>query len=72
MTNFRPISLLTVPSNILEKVTYIRLNHSMNTNNIIVPEQFCFSQGKSKDNAAFKLRVYSNVLAKKMHVGEIF
>jgi hypothetical protein len=34
---------------------YNRLNHHMHTNNILVPEQFGFRQGKSMDNAAFKL-----------------
>jgi hypothetical protein len=45
----------------------------MHTNNILVPEQFGFRQGKSTDNAAFKL---TNSILKsinqKMHVGEIF
>jgi hypothetical protein len=55
MTNYRQISLLTVFSKVLEKVIYNRLSHYMHTNNILVPEQFGFSQGKSTDNAAFKL-----------------
>jgi hypothetical protein len=45
----------------------------MHTNNIIVPEQFGFRQGKSEDNAAFKLT--NNVLKsvnQKMHVVGIF
>jgi hypothetical protein len=47
----------------------------MHTNNILVPEQFAFRQGKSMDNAAFKLTnsVLKSVNQKqKMHVGGIF
>jgi hypothetical protein len=55
MTNYRPISLLTVSSKVLEKVMYNRLDHHMHTNNILVPEQFGFRQGNSTENAAFKL-----------------
>jgi len=42
----------------------------MHTTNILVPEQFGFRQGKSTDNAAFKLTVYSNLLTKKCMLGE--
>jgi hypothetical protein len=34
---------------------YNRLSLHMHTNNILGPEQFGFRQGKSTDNAAFKL-----------------
>jgi hypothetical protein len=34
---------------------YSRLSHHMCTKNILVPEEFGFRQGKSSDNAAFKL-----------------
>jgi hypothetical protein len=60
-------------SKVLEKVMYNRLNHHMQTNNILVPEKFGLSQGKSTDNAAFKLT--DSVLKsvnQKMHVGGIF
>jgi hypothetical protein len=45
----------------------------MHTNNILVPEQFGFRQGKSTENAAFKLK--NSVLKsvhQKMHVWGIF
>jgi hypothetical protein len=45
MSNYRPISLLTTFSKVLEKVMYNRL----------VPEQFGFRKGISTENAAFKL-----------------
>jgi len=59
MTNYRIISLLTGFTEVLEKAMYNRLIHHISTNNILLPEQFGFRQGKSTDNAAFKLMVYS-------------
>jgi hypothetical protein len=41
MSNYRPISLLTTFSKVLEKVMCSRLSH-LQTNNILVPEQFGF------------------------------
>jgi hypothetical protein len=55
MTNYRPISLLTFFLKALEKVMYSRLSRHMHTNNISIPEQFDLRQGKSTDNAAFKI-----------------
>jgi hypothetical protein len=69
MTNYRPISPLTVFSTVLEKVMYSRLSHHMHTNNILVPEQFGFRQGICTENGAFKLT--DSVLKsvnQKMHV----
>jgi hypothetical protein len=45
----------------------------MHTNNILFPEQFCFRQGKSTENAHFKLTdsVVKSV-NQKMHVDGIF
>jgi hypothetical protein len=71
MTNYRPTSLLTVFSKVLEKVMYNRLSHHMHIN-ITVPEQFGFEQGKSTENAAFKLtNSVPKSINQKMHVGEI-
>jgi hypothetical protein len=74
MTNCRPISLLTVffPK-VLEKVMYNRVSHHVHTYNILVSEQFGFRQGKSTDNAAFKL--INSVLKsinQKMYIEGIF
>jgi hypothetical protein len=55
MINYRPISLSTVSSKVMEKVICNRLSHHMHTNNILVPEQFGFRQEKSTGNAASKL-----------------
>jgi hypothetical protein len=52
---------------------YSRLSHHMHTNTILVPEQFGFKQGKSTQNATFKLT--DSVLIsinQKLHVGGIF
>jgi hypothetical protein len=73
MTNYRPISLLTIFSKVLEKVMYNRLNHYMHANNILVPEEFGFRKGLSTENAALKL--IDDVLKavnQKMHVAGIF
>jgi hypothetical protein len=55
MSNYRPISLLTTFSKVLEKVVYNRFGHCLKTNNILVSEQFAFRKGISTENAAFKL-----------------
>jgi hypothetical protein len=55
MSNYRPISLLTTFSKVLEKVMHIRLSHYLQTNNILVPKQFGFRKGMSTEVAAFKL-----------------
>jgi hypothetical protein len=73
MSNYRPISLLTTFSKVLKKVMYNRLSHYLQTNNILVPEQFCFRKGISTENAAFKLTDgVLKSLNQKMHVGGIF
>jgi hypothetical protein len=52
---------------------YNRLSHYIHTNNILVPEQFGFRQGKSRENAAFKLTNSTHKSIKqKKHVGGIF
>jgi hypothetical protein len=73
MTNYRPISPLTVFPKLLEKIMYITLSHDRHTNNILVPEQFGFRHGISTENAAFKLTdSILKYINQEMHVGEIF
>jgi hypothetical protein len=62
MSNYRPISLLTTFSKIHEKVMYSRLIHYLQTNNILVPEQFGFRKGISTEDAAIKLTDNKNKL----------
>jgi hypothetical protein len=73
MKSYGPISVLMVFSKVLDKVVCNRLNHHMQNNTILVPEQFGFRQGKSTQSAAFKLTesvlIYIN---QKMHGGGIF
>ena len=55
ITNFRPISLLTSFSKILEKVIYTRLYQHINQNNILVTEQYGFRNNSSTEKTSFKL-----------------
>jgi hypothetical protein len=42
MAKYRPISMLTVFSKVIEKTMYLRLNQHLQVNNILVHEQFGF------------------------------
>jgi hypothetical protein len=55
MTNYRPVSLVTVFSKVSEKAMHDRLNHHLHTNNILVSEQHGFKKGISTENAVFRL-----------------
>jgi hypothetical protein len=48
MTNYRPISLLSIFSKVCEKAMYSRLSHHLCSNNILVPEQLAFRKDLSK------------------------
>ena len=45
MTNYRPVSLLTVFSKVLKTAMHSTLNQHLNTNNILVTEQYSFRKG---------------------------
>jgi len=73
ISNYRPISLLPTFYKIFEKEIYSRLNQHLQTNNILVPEQYAFRKGMSLEDAAFRLT--DSVLKsfnQKLHVGGIF
>ena len=55
ITNFRPISLLTSFSKILEKVIYTRLYQHINQNNILATEQYGFRNNSSTEKAFYRL-----------------
>jgi hypothetical protein len=55
MSNYRPISLLTTFSKVIENVMHNRISHYLKANNILVPEQFGFRKGIFTEYAAFKL-----------------
>jgi hypothetical protein len=56
MTNYRPVSLLTGFSKVPEKAMHIRLRQRLNTNNILITEQYGFTKGISTEDAAFRLK----------------
>lgn len=55
VSNYRPISVLTAMSKILEKVINSRLVKFLNTNNILSNNQFGFREGKSTEDAVIAL-----------------
>jgi hypothetical protein len=54
-TNYRPISLLTSFSKVLEKALYIILNEHFKTNNLLVGNHFGFRKGTATEDVIFKL-----------------
>jgi len=54
-TNYRPISLLTSFSKVLEKALYNRITEHLNTHNLLVGKQFGFRKGTATEDAIFKL-----------------
>ena len=55
ITNFRPISLLTSFSKILEKVVYTWLYQHIKQNNILATEQYSFRNNSSTEKASFTI-----------------
>jgi hypothetical protein len=55
MTNYRPISLLTSFSKVVEKIIYERLLQHVEINNILIKEQFGFRPSASTDKASYRL-----------------
>ena len=55
ISNYRPISLLTSFSKVVEKIIYARLHAHIVTNNILVQEQYGFRTKTSTEHAAFAL-----------------
>jgi hypothetical protein len=53
ITNYRPISLLTSFSKIIEKIIYKRLNSYLTDNNILANEQFGFRKNSTTNMAEF-------------------
>ena len=73
VANYRPISLLTSFSRVFEKIIYNRLLKHIDTNNILVDEQFGFRIPSSTDKASYKLTdEILNTLNNRMVVGGIF
>jgi hypothetical protein len=73
ISNYRPISLLTSFSRILEKIIYIRLYKHLITHNILVKEQYGFRENSSTQKAIFNLlKEIINALNNKRKAGGIF
>jgi hypothetical protein len=73
MSNYRPISLLTTFSKVLEKLIYIRLYKCISMNNILVKEQYGFRSNSSMEKASYKLiDEILTAMKYKLYVGCIF
>ena len=59
-SNYRPVSLLTSFSKIFESVIYNRLYHHINTNHILVNEQFGFRHASSTDTDLYTDQEYTD------------
>jgi hypothetical protein len=55
MTNYRPASLLTSFSKVIEKVIYARLHQHIMSNNILANEQYGFTSESCTEMASYKL-----------------
>ena len=55
LTNYRPISVLSCFSKILERIMYNRVYNYLNDNNLLFRKQFGFRKGHSTDHALIKL-----------------
>ena len=72
-SNYRPISMLTSFSKVLEKALYKRLMQHIDNNNILNEQQFGFRKRLSTEDAIFKLtHEVLNALNNKTMVGSIF
>jgi hypothetical protein len=73
INNFRPISLLTSFSKILEKVIYTRLYQHIHQNNTLATDQYGFRNNSSTKKSSFKLiNEILLSLNNKLTVGGIF
>jgi len=73
LTNYRPISLLTSFSKVLEKALYSRLTEYLYNNKLLEENQYGFRKGLSTDDAIFKLiQEILDTLNNKMKTGSVF
>ena len=71
LTNYRPISILSVFSKIFEKIISIRLKQFMTSNNILHENQFGFRSGLSTSMALLQLvdELTESIDSKKVTIG---
>jgi hypothetical protein len=73
LLNYRPISILSCSSKVIEKVMYKQLQDHLNKHNILSQEQFGFTSDSARDKAIYKLiNETLNSLNNKLIVGGIF
>jgi len=74
ISHFRPNSLPTSFSKILEKVIYTRLYQRINQNNVLAAKQYGFRSNSSAEKASFKLTnaILLAALNVKLKVGALF
>jgi hypothetical protein len=73
MANYRPVSLLTSFTKVLEKCMHNMSSHYLQTNIILVPEQFGVKKGMPIEDAALKLtESVSKSVNQIMHVCGLF
>ena len=73
MSNYRPISLLTSFSKVIEKVICNRLQNDITVNNILAEEQYGFRNNSSTETASFNfINNMLDALNSNMRVGGIF
>jgi len=71
--NYRPMSLLTSFSKVLQKALYNRITEHLNTHNLLVGNQFDFRKGTVTEGAIFKLtNEILKALNNKILTGSIF
>jgi len=71
--NYRPISLLTSLLKVFEKALCFRVTEHLNTNKLLVRNQFGFRKGTTNEDAIFKLTdAIFKVLNNKTLAGSIF
>lgn len=62
MQNYRPISILSVISKILEKVMYARISNFVEANSLLSDSQHGFRTGRSTESACFELTNYLHAM----------
>jgi hypothetical protein len=73
MTNYRPISFLTVFSKVLKKAVHCRLSQLLHIKIMLLTEEYGFRKQISSGDAAFRLSdIVVKFINQKMHVGGIF
>ena len=71
INSYRPISLLSTLSKILEKIIHIQLIRYLKNNNIIIQQQFGFREGHSSVQQLLRVTEYATMEANKNRVTQL-